>query len=141
YLLRAAPLRRGNHSCQPGVHIAWRPYEIPCKFCRPVTFNWKRSTKRTVETKKAGVSMKNLFLITLLIVAAFYLTLAGYAQWPPANIPPIADPGALPTKKAMRSFRSDSELASYFRELARKQRRVERRKEVANSVLAPMASE
>ena len=49
YLLRAAPLRRGNHSCQPGVHIAWRPYEMPCKFCRPVTFNWKRSTKRTVE--------------------------------------------------------------------------------------------
>lgn len=85
--------------------------------------------------------MKNLFLITLLIVAAFYLTLAGYAQWPPASIPPIADPGALPTKKAMRSFRSDSELASYFRELARKQRRAESNKIAGNYDIAPMASE
>src|ERR1051326_7164719 len=84
--------------------------------------------------------MKNLFLITLLIVAAIYLTLAGYAQWPPANIPPIADPGALPTKKAMRSFRSDSELANYFRQLARKQRRAEAKKDRVNYDAAPMAS-
>ncbi len=85
--------------------------------------------------------MKNLFLITLLIVAALYLTLAGYAQWPPAKIPPIADPGALPIKKAMRSFRSDSELANYFRELARKQRRAESKKDAGNYDIAPMASE
>jgi hypothetical protein len=82
--------------------------------------------------------MKNLFLIALVIVGALYLTLAGYAQWPPQNIPPVAEPAALPVKKAMRAFRSDRELAAYFRELSR-QRRREESKDVANSVAAPAA--
>jgi len=83
--------------------------------------------------------MKNLFLIALVIVGALYLTLAGYAQWPPQNIPPVAEPAPLPVKKAMRAFRSDRELANYFRELSR-QRRKEEAKDLANSVNAPMAT-
>jgi hypothetical protein len=82
--------------------------------------------------------MKNLFLIALVIVGALYLTLAGYAQWPPQNIPPVAEPATLPVKKAMRAFHSDRELAAYFRELSR-QRRREESKDVANSVAAPAA--
>jgi hypothetical protein len=86
-----------------------------------------------LKREKTGASMKNLFLITLLIVTAGYLTLAGYAQWPPANIPPIAEPGALPVRKTMRAFRSDRELANYFLELSRKRQREEPKKDLANS--------
>jgi Beta propeller domain len=85
-----------------------------------------------LKREKAGTSMKNLFLIALLIIAAGYLTLAGYAQWPPENIPPLGEPGALPVRKAMRAFRSDRELANYFREVSRKRQREEVKKDFEN---------
>jgi hypothetical protein len=85
--------------------------------------------------------MKNLFLIAVVLFAAIYLSLAGYAQWPPENIPPIAEAGSFPVRKAMRAFRSDRELANYFRELTRKRRREEAGKGAGNSVLAPMATD
>ena len=67
--------------------------------------------------------MKNLLLIALVAITTAFVGLAGYAQLPTAEIPPITESALSPVKKTMRAFRSDQELARYFRKLAEKQRR------------------
>jgi hypothetical protein len=64
--------------------------------------------------------MRTSFLIAI-ITSILLLALVGYAQWPAGNIPPVQPVGLQPVKKAMRPFRSEQELANYFRELAKKQ--------------------
>jgi hypothetical protein len=66
--------------------------------------------------------MKRFFLIA--ISTGFFLSiLAGCAMGPGGSIPPAQASGwPTPPKKTMRAFRSDQEIASYFRELAEKQR-------------------
>jgi len=76
--------------------------------------------------------MRTSFLIAT-ITTIFLLALVGYAQWPTEDIPPMQPVALLPVKKTMRPFRSERELASYFRDLAQKQKlRVE--KQVAQSL-------
>src|SRR5882672_404651 len=67
--------------------------------------------------------MKRLLLITLVTVTALFLTLVAYAQWPISDIPPVNEVALAPIQKTMRPFRSEQELANYFRELAEKQKR------------------
>lgn len=64
--------------------------------------------------------MRTSFLIAI-ITSILLLALVGYAQWPAGNIPPVRPVALLPVKKTMRPFRSERELANYFRELAKKQ--------------------
>src|SRR6185295_14384379 len=64
--------------------------------------------------------MRTSFLIAT-ITTIFLLGLVGYAQWPAGNIPPVPPVDLLPVKKTMKPFRSERELANYFRELAEKQ--------------------
>ncbi|MGH9871581.1 MAG: beta-propeller domain-containing protein [Pyrinomonadaceae bacterium] len=64
--------------------------------------------------------MRSSFLIAL-ITTIFLLALVVYGQWPTPNIPPMQPVPLLPVKKTMKSFRSEQELKSYFRELAKKQ--------------------
>ena len=67
--------------------------------------------------------MKTILLLALTI--GFVVSaLAGCAEEPGDNIPPAYASGwTTPAKKTMRPFRSEQELASYFRELAEKQKR------------------
>src|ERR1044072_4016479 len=44
------------------------------------------------------------------------------------TIPPVAASGLIPAKRTMEAFKSEAELARYFRQLAEKQRRAERAK-------------
>lgn len=75
--------------------------------------------------------MRTSFLIAT-ITTIFLLGLVGYAQWPTEDIPPVQPVALLPVKKTMKPFRSERELASYFRELAQnRKRRAE--KQVAQS--------
>lgn len=71
--------------------------------------------------------MKNLLLIGLITVSAFIVALAGFAQLQVAEIPPVTEGDVPPVTKAMRPFRSEQELRSYFKELAEKQQREARR--------------
>ena len=64
--------------------------------------------------------MRSSFLIAI-ITTIFLLTLVVYGQWPTANIPPVQPVALLPVKKTMKPFRSDQELKSYLRQLAKKQ--------------------
>ncbi|HSS21087.1 MAG TPA: beta-propeller domain-containing protein [Pyrinomonadaceae bacterium] len=64
--------------------------------------------------------MKTSFLVATL--ALLFLGIVGYAQWPSLDIPPIERVTFSPVKKTMRPFRSDQELAAYFKELAEKQK-------------------
>ena len=66
--------------------------------------------------------MRTSFLIAT-ITTIFLLGLVGYAQWPTEDMPPVQPVALLPVKKTMKPFRSERELASYFRELAQKQKR------------------
>ena len=66
--------------------------------------------------------MRTSFLIAT-IITIFLLGLVGYAQWPTEDIPPMQPVALLPAKKTMKPFRSERELANYFRELAEKQKR------------------
>src|SRR6185369_4224938 len=66
--------------------------------------------------------MRTSFLIAT-ISTIFLLGLVGYAQWPTEDIPPMQPVALLPAKKTMKPFRSERELANYFRELAEKQKR------------------
>src|SRR6185295_4092208 len=66
------------------------------------------------------LTMRTSFLIAT-ITTIFLLALVGYAQWPIADIPPVEPVALLPVKKTMKPFRSDGELKSYFRQLAKKQ--------------------
>lgn len=81
--------------------------------------------------------MKNLLLITMITITILFLALVGYAQWAPAEIPPVREGDFTPVKKTMRSFRSDQELKSYLKELAEKQKR-EARREAANQSAADL---
>ena len=65
--------------------------------------------------------MKTVFLIAI-AATTFVAGLAGFAQWPAQNIPPVEPVNFIPVKKTMRPFRSDQELRSYFRELAARQK-------------------
>ena len=67
--------------------------------------------------------MKNLLLITLVVILTLFIAFAGYAQWQVKDIPPITEVGVVPVKKTMRAFRSELELKRYFREMAEKQKR------------------
>lgn len=70
--------------------------------------------------------MKNLFLIVAILLVTLGLTLVGLAQWPTGTIPPVPpvrEAGFNPVKRTMRPFRSEQELAAYFRELAKKQKK------------------
>src|SRR5688572_22432152 len=66
--------------------------------------------------------MKNLLLVAVITVTTFVAGLAVVAQWPTASIPPVPEAAFSPVKKTMRPFRSEQELVSYFRELAKKQK-------------------
>jgi len=81
--------------------------------------------------------MKTFSLIALITVTISIAALAGYSQWPTDNIPPVHEVGFTPVKKTMRPFRSEQELASYFRELAEKQKRVQLRREIAMDAAQP----
>lgn len=82
--------------------------------------------------------MKTVFLIAI-ATTTFVAGLAGYAQWQPPNIPPVAQVNFIPVKKTMRPFRSDQELLNYFKELAAKQKSERQRGAVANSAQAPLS--
>lgn len=69
--------------------------------------------------------MKTSSLIAI-ITTIFLVTLVGYAQWPAGTIPPIPPVSLLPVKKTMQPFRSERELTSYFRELAKRQQEDQR---------------
>ena len=64
--------------------------------------------------------MRSSFLIAI-ITTIFLLALVVYGQWPTADIPPVQPVALLPVKKTMKPFRSDQELKSYLRQLAKKQ--------------------
>lgn len=64
--------------------------------------------------------MKTVFLIAI-ATTTLVAGIAGYAQWPARNIPPVTPVNFIPVKKSMRPFRSDQELMSYLKELAAKQ--------------------
>ncbi|HEY3037808.1 MAG TPA: beta-propeller domain-containing protein, partial [Pyrinomonadaceae bacterium] len=77
--------------------------------------------------------MKNLFLIVAILLVTLVLTLVGLAQWPTGTIPPVPpvrEAGFNPVKRTMRPFRSEQELAAYFRELAKKQKKIQTRSEL-----------
>jgi Beta propeller domain len=77
--------------------------------------------------------MKNLFLIVAILLVTLVLTLVGLAQWPTGTIPPVPpvrEAGFNPVKRTMRPFRSEQELAAYFRELAKKQKKIQTRPEL-----------
>jgi hypothetical protein len=82
--------------------------------------------------------MRTSFLIAI-VMTMFCGALVGYAQWPSGDIPPVRPVALLPVKKTMTPFRSERELASYFRELAEKQRERQRGM-VANASTAPADS-
>ena len=67
--------------------------------------------------------MKNLLLITLVAMTTLFLALVGYAERPVEPIPPVNESGFTPVQKTMRPFRTEQELAQYFRALAEKHRR------------------
>ena len=72
--------------------------------------------------------MKTFLLLTL--TAA--ITTSGLLACTSATtdtIPPVGASGITPVKKTMKAFKSDQELASYFRELAEKRRRAALRQE------------
>ena len=68
--------------------------------------------------------MRTTFLVAV-IATVFVAGVVGYAQWAGPNIPPIQPISFSPVKKTMRAFRSEQELARYFRELGRKAKTVE----------------
>jgi len=85
--------------------------------------------------------MRYLLLLTL----ATAITASGLiacAVVPTETIPPVSAAGVLPTQKTMRAFKSEQELASYFRALAEKYKREARRarKSYDNTAPAPLAS-
>jgi hypothetical protein len=82
--------------------------------------------------------MRTSFLIAI-ITTIFLAALVGYAQWPAGNIPPLRPVALLPVKKTMTPFRSERELANYFRELAERQRVTRRRGMVDAQPNASMA--
>src|SRR5580765_3786291 len=65
--------------------------------------------------------MRTPFVLAI-ITTIFLAALVGYAQWPTETIPPVEPIALLPVKNTMRPFRSERELASYLRELAKQQR-------------------
>ena len=71
--------------------------------------------------------MKTFSLIALITLTIFIAALVGFSQWPTGIIPPVHEVRFTPVKKTMRPFRSEQELASYFRELAKKQKLLARR--------------
>jgi hypothetical protein len=71
--------------------------------------------------------MKTFSLIALITVTIFIAALAGFSQWRSGIIPPVNEVGFNPVKKTLRPFRSEQELANYFRELAEKQKREQQR--------------
>ena len=82
--------------------------------------------------------MKTVFLIAI-ATTTFVAGLAGFAQWPAGNIPPVGQVNFIPVKKTMRAFRSDQELVRYLRELAEKQKAERGRAAQTNSQPAPSA--
>ncbi|HZN07680.1 MAG TPA: beta-propeller domain-containing protein [Pyrinomonadaceae bacterium] len=75
--------------------------------------------------------MKPFLILTLAIITAGLLACA---TGPTDTIPPVSAATVLPTKKTMRAFGSEQELARYLRQLAEKQKRVRRDEQ---SVAAP----
>jgi len=73
--------------------------------------------------------MKTFSLIALITVTILIAAIVGFSQWPTGEIPPVQQVAFTPVKKTMRPFRSEQELADYFRELAKKQK-LERRREM-----------
>jgi hypothetical protein len=69
--------------------------------------------------------MKTLLLITITTVISIPCLLACTAI-PTDTIPPVSASGLIPTKRTMEAFKSEEELARYFRALAEKQRRAQR---------------
>ena len=88
--------------------------------------------------------MKTLLLLTL-TAAITTSGLLACTTTTTDTIPPVSASGITPVKKTMRAFKSEQELASFFRELAQKQRRPSLRKEAltytlpANAAAEPMA--
>ncbi|HEX7330992.1 MAG TPA: beta-propeller domain-containing protein [Pyrinomonadaceae bacterium] len=88
--------------------------------------------------------MKTFLLLTLSAVISTASLLACTAATT-ETIPPVAASGAIPATRTMKAFSSEEELARYFRELAEKQKRVERRMQksaadsVSNAAPAPLA--
>jgi hypothetical protein len=68
------------------------------------------------------------FLIAV-VATLLFAGIVGYAQWRGGDIPPIDPLAFAPVKKSMRPFRSEQDLANYFRELAEKEKRARRRDE------------
>ncbi|HEV7473903.1 MAG TPA: beta-propeller domain-containing protein [Pyrinomonadaceae bacterium] len=70
--------------------------------------------------------MKNLLLVTVVLIATLFLGLVGYAERSGDEIPPVNEADFAPVKKTMRPFRSEQELTNYFSALAEKHRRERR---------------
>jgi hypothetical protein len=71
--------------------------------------------------------MKTLLLLTLTAAITAASSLLILAPRTSETIPPVPLAGLTSVKKTMKAFKSERELARYFRELAEKQRRVARR--------------
>ena len=71
--------------------------------------------------------MKTFLLLTLSAVISAASLLACTADT--ETIPPVSASGLIPSTKTMKAFSSEEELARYFRELAEKQKRLERREQ------------
>lgn len=83
--------------------------------------------------------MRYLLLLTL----ATAITTSGLiacAVVPTDTIPPVSASGVIPTQKTMRAFKSEQELVSYFRALAEKHKREERRAQQSYDNIAPAPS-
>lgn len=65
--------------------------------------------------------MKSFFLIAITTIFLFS-PLGSCIDTPTDHIPPVEAQGRTTSKKTMRTFRSEQELAAYFRELAEKQK-------------------
>ena len=70
--------------------------------------------------------MKTFLLLTLSAVISTASLLACTA-FTSDTIPPVSATGLIPATRTMKAFSSEEELARYFRELAEKQKRLERR--------------
>jgi len=71
--------------------------------------------------------MKTLLLITITTLISI-LGLVACTAITTDTIPPVSAAGLIPTKRTMEAFKSEEELVRYLRQLAEKQRRVQRAK-------------
>ena len=91
--------------------------------------------------------VKKLLLIAAIALVTSIAALAGYSRLPIGEIPPVGEPAFAPVTRSMKPFRSEAELRAFLKDLAEKQKRAARRREVQNqaatglfSTAAPEAS-